>query len=141
MKNILTCLCCFGFLCFSLQAQEVTGKWKNFNHEGKVNSIIKIYEKDGKIFGKVDRIMKEEDRDRVCTKCEGKLKNEPVEGMVIMRDLEKEGNKYVDGTVVDPKSGKEYRCKIWLDENNPDVLNVRGYLAFFYKTKTWERAE
>lgn len=141
MKNILTCLCCFGFLCFSFQAQEVTGKWKNFNHEGKVNSIIKIYEKDGKIFGKVDRIMKEEDRDRVCTKCDGKLKNEPVEGMVIMRDLEKEGNKYVDGTVVDPKSGKEYRCKIWLDENNPDVLNVRGYLAFFYKTKTWERAE
>lgn len=141
MKNILTCLFCLGFVCFSLQAQEVTGKWKNFNHEGKVNSIIKVYEKDGKIYGKVDRIMKEEDRDRVCTKCEGELKNEPVEGMVIMRDLEKEGDKYVDGTVVDPKSGKEYRCKIWLDANNPDVLKVRGYLAFFYKTKTWKRAE
>lgn len=141
MKKIITCLFCLGLFCFSLQAQEVTGKWKNFNSEGKVNSIIKVYEKDGKIYGKVDRIMKEEDRDRVCTKCDGELKNEPVEGMVIMQDLEKEGDKYVDGTVIDPKTGKEYRCKIWLDKNNPDLLKVRGYLAFFYKTKTWERAE
>ncbi|AVR47507.1 DUF2147 domain-containing protein [Christiangramia fulva] len=141
MKNILTYLFCMGFLCFSLNAQDVTGKWKNFNSDGKVNSIIKVYKKDGKIYGKVVKIMKEEDRDRVCTKCDGELKNKPIEGMVIMRGLHKEGDKYVGGHIVDPKKGKEYRCKIWLKENNPDLLKVRGYLAFFYKTKTWERVE
>lgn len=124
-----------------VDAQEVTGKWENRNEEGKVNSIIKIYEKEGEIYGKVDRILKEEDRDRLCTLCEGDLKNQPVEGMELMKGLKKEGNEYVDGTIVDPKTGKEYRCKIWLDNDNPDILRVRGYISFFYKTKTWRRAE
>lgn len=140
MYKILTCFTLI-FFCFSLSAQEVTGEWKNFNKEGKANSIIKVFEKDGKIYGKVERILKEEDRDRVCTKCEGELKNEPVEGMLIMKGLEKDGDEYSGGTIVNPKTGKKYRCKIWLDENNPDILKVRGYLAFFYKTKTWERAD
>lgn len=141
MKKLLTCLSIITFLSFSLSAQEVTGKWKNFNHEGKVNSIITVFKKDGKVYGKVDRIMKEEDRDRVCTACDGELKNKPIEGMVIMQGLEKDGDEYSGGTIVDPKTGKEYRCKIWIDADNPDVLKVRGYLAFFYKTKTWERAD
>lgn len=128
-------------LSLPVKAQEVTGKWENRNEEGRVNSIIKIYEKGDEIYGKVDRIMKEEDRDRVCTKCDGELKNQPVEGMELMKGLSRDGDKYTGGTIVDPKTGKEYRCKIWLDEDNPDVLKVRGYLAFFYKTKTWRRAK
>ncbi|WP_300438931.1 DUF2147 domain-containing protein [Christiangramia sp.] len=126
---------------FPVQAQEVLGKWENTNNEGKVNSIIRIYKKGDKIYGKVDHIIKEEDRNRLCTKCEGDLKNVPVEGMELMQGLKKEGNEYVGGTIVDPKTGKEYRCKIWLDEQNPDILNVRGYISFFYKTKIWHRAE
>lgn len=123
------------------QAQEVIGKWKNTNEEGKVNSIIKIYKKGDKFYGKVDHIVNKEDRDRICTKCEGELKNAPIEGMVLMQGLRKEGDEYVGGTIVDPKTGTEYRCKIWLDEDNPDLLKVRGYISFFYKTKTWHRAE
>ena len=61
-----------------------------------------------------------------------KLKNQPVEGMEIMQDLEKEGEEYVDGTIVDPKTGKEYRCKIWLDEENPVLskLNCQPHPLF-----------
>lgn len=124
-----------------VSAQSVLGNWENRNEDGKVNSIIKVYEKNGKVFGKVDRILKEEDRDRVCTKCEGDLKDKPVEGMEIMQDLQKEGDEYVDGTIVDPKTGKEYRCKIWLDEEDPDLLRIRGYISVFYQTRTWQRAE
>ncbi len=140
MKNtfIIILFILFGFSTYS---QDVTGMWKNTNEKGQVNSIIEVYKKDNKVFGRVDHIISEEDRDRICTKCEGDLKNEPVQGMIIMRGLEKDGDKYVDGTIVDPKTGKEYRCKIWLEEDNPDILNIRGYIAFFYKTKTWRRAE
>lgn len=138
----LTLLLAFLLGFFNLvHSQEVTGRWENRNEEGKVNSIIEVFEKNGKIYGKVDRIMREEDRDRLCTKCEGNLKNVPVEGMELMQGLEKEGEEYVGGTIVDPKTGKEYRCKIWLDEDNPDILKIRGYISLFYKTKTWRRAE
>jgi uncharacterized protein (DUF2147 family) len=140
--NLLNLLL-FGFILISsgIQAQGVFGKWNVVNDAGRVNSIVEIYEKDGAIHGKVLRITKEEHRDRKCTECQGELKGKPIEGLNVIRDFVKEGEEYVDGTLIDPKSGKEYDGKIWVDENNPDKLNVRGYIAFFYKTKTWERAE
>jgi len=132
----------FAIVCtIPIQAQDVIGRWENTNEDGKVNSIIEIFEKGDKIYGRVDQIMKKEDRGRVCTKCEGDLKNEPIAGMELMKGLEKDGDEYVGGTIVDPKNGKEYRCKIWLDEDNPDMLNIRGYISFFYRTKTWRRAK
>ncbi len=143
MKFNLFSLLVFSTLLLSsgLQAQEVFGKWKVVNDAGKVNSIVEIYEEDNSVHGKVIRITKEEHRDRKCTECPGKLKNKPIEGLNVIRDFKKDGNEYVDGTLIDPKSGKKYKGKIWVDEKNPDKLNVRGYVAFFYKTKVWERHE
>lgn len=141
MKKTLPLIIVCFFTGWCMNSQKVLGKWENTNSEGKVNSIIEIYEKGDEIYGKVHRITKEEDRDRLCTECEGELKDEPIEGMELMKGLKKEGDEYTGGTIIDPKTGKEYRCKIWLDEDNPDVLKVRGYLAFFYKTKVWRRAE
>jgi len=141
MRKFLLVLLILPLFAHDLSAQDVLGKWENRNEEGVVNSIIEVYEKDGKIYGKVDRIMREEDRDRLCTECEGDFKNKPVEGMEIMQGLVKDGEEYSDGTIVDPKTGKEYRCKIWIDEEEPDVLNIRGYIALFYQTRTWQRAE
>lgn len=124
-----------------LQAQDIFGKWEVTNDEGKVNSIIEIYENGDEIVGEVVRIMKEEDRDRRCENCEGALKNKPIEGLKVIHGFVKDGDEYTGGTLIDPKSGKEYKGKIWLDEDDPNKLMVRGYLAFFYKTKTWSRAE
>ncbi len=126
----------------SLQAQAIFGKWKTINEDtGKPNSIIEIYEEEGEVFGKVVRIIKEEDRDRLCSDCEGELKNQPIEGLELMRGLEKDGDRYSGGVITDPQSGKEYKVKIWVAEDNPDRLKVRGYIAFFYRTETWHRAE
>lgn len=140
--NLLNLLL-IGFILMSsgLQAQGIFGKWKVVNEAGRVNSIIEIYEEGDVIHGKVIRITKEEHRDRKCTECPGELKNRPIEGLNVIRDFVKEGNEYIDGTLIDPKSGKEYKGKIWVDETNPDKLNVRGYIAFFFKTKVWERVE
>ncbi|CAL66079.1 DUF2147 domain-containing protein [Christiangramia forsetii] len=141
MKTAIFILLFIGVFLPVQSQEEVVGRWENTNEDGKVNSIIKIYEKNGEIYGKVDRIMKEEDRNRVCTKCEGELKNVPIEGMELMKGFKKDGDEFVGGTIVDPKNGKEYRSKIWLDEDNPDLLKIRGYISFFYRTKTWRRAE
>lgn len=128
------------FAVSNLQSQTVLGTWKAINEEsGNAMCTIEIYEEEGQFFGKIKRILKEEDRDRICGNCEGDLKDIPLEGMIVIEGLEKDGDYYGGGTAIDPESGKEYRCKIWLDEMNPDILKVRGYMVIFYRTQTWER--
>lgn len=126
----------------NLQAQSVIGKWNTINEDtGKPNSLIEIYEEDGEVKGKVIKILKEENRDQLCNNCSGNLKNQPIEGLELMTGFERKGSEYSGGVITDPKSGKQYKAKLWVDEDNPDRLKVRGYIAFFYKTQTWHRAK
>ena len=132
----------FLFLCFPalMLGQSVLGNWKIIKKEsGEARSIVKIYEEDGEVYGRVTRILNEEKRDKLCTKCKGEDKNKKIEGLVLMKHFHKDGERYVDGTIMNPDDGKVYRSKIWLDEDNPDLLNVRGYVGIFYKTVQWQR--
>ena len=43
-----------------------------------------------------------------------------------------------DGEILDPKKGTVYDCKLWLEDGD---LQVRGYIAFFFRTQTWKRVE
>ncbi|MFN2261554.1 MAG: DUF2147 domain-containing protein [Psychroflexus sp.] len=126
----------------TFHAQEVFGKWKTIDdNSGEAKSIVEIYKENGKIFGQIKRILKESKRDVRCTECKGDLKDTRVEGMVFIRDLEKDGDKYANGEIIDPENGKAYDAKIWLNEDNPDELHVRGYVSIFYRTQIWKRLE
>lgn len=61
--------------------------------------------------------------------------------MEILWDLIKIGKVWDDGTIMDPKNGKEYSCKIELE--GQDKLKVRGYLGFSLlgRTQTWFRVK
>lgn len=125
-----------------VNAQSVVGSWKTIDDESGVEkSIVEIYQKDGKIYGKVKEILNKERADVVCDRCDGEKKDQPVQGMVIIEDMEKDGDQYSGGTILDPEKGKEYKCKIWVDEDNPNILNVRGYIAFLYRTQYWKRVQ
>jgi len=60
--------------------------------------------------------------------------------MEIVRDLEQDGDEWEDGTICDPKSGKVYDCKLWLDKDDSYLLNVRGYLFFYLPHAALEEA-
>jgi len=122
------------------KAQSIFGKWKTVDDEtGKVKSIVEIYRKNGKVFGKVKQVLEKGREDAVCIKCEGELKDQPIVGMNVVLGLEKEGDEYEGGELLDPEKGKFYRGKIWLNPENPNKLMVRGYIAFLYRTQTWLR--
>ncbi|NRB37744.1 MAG: DUF2147 domain-containing protein [Pseudomonadales bacterium] len=117
---------------------SVTGLWKTIDDEtGKAKSIVEIWIVDGKLQGKiVDLLLKPDDT--LCKECKGDLHMQPVVGMQILTDLEKDDDQYSGGEILDPANGKTYGCKLWLDEGQ---LKVRGYLGFFFRTQTWYRAE
>ena len=118
--------------------QDVIGKWKTIDDTtGKAKSIVMIYEQDNKIYGKIDKILNESHRNNLCNECTGDDYNRPIEGLIIIKGLKKDDNEYEDGTITDPENGKVYRCKIWVDEDDPTILNVRGYISFLFRTQQW----
>ena len=131
----------------SALAQEATpvGRWTTIDDETKKpKSVIAIYEEDGKLFGKIEKIFPEpgEKPDPVCEKCEGTLKDQPIIGMVIMRNLKKDDDEWSGGTILDPKNGKTYKCKIAVEDKGKK-LKVRGYIgmSLLGRTQHWVRAE
>ncbi len=137
ISKILSVLLIF-IISYANAQSEIIGKWKTIDdNTGEAKSIVEIYKKDNKIYGKIDRILKESDRNKLCKECEGDDYNKPIEGMVILKGLQKDGDEYEDGTILDPENGKIYRCKIWVDEDDPNTLNVRGYIAFLFRTQKW----
>ena len=122
-------------------SQSVFGKWKTIDDRtGNPKAIINIYEKDGFMYGTVEKIVEPGKENAVCTKCEGDKKNKPIVGMKIIDRLEvNDEGEWKGKTLFDPEQAMTFRCKIWLNPDNSDELKVRGYLAFLYRTQTWIR--
>lgn len=127
----------------SFSGKSCIGLWKTVDDEtGKARSQVRIWEESGKYYGKIEKLLNrtaDEDVDPVCTVCPGDRKNKKVVGMSILRGMVKESNRYAQGTILDPKKGKEYACTIWLTDK--DTLMVRGWWGAFYRTQTWYRIE
>ena len=130
----------------SALAQEASpvGRWTTIDDETKKpRSVIAIYEENGKLFGKIEKLFREpnEEQNPVCDKCEGALKNQPILGMVIVRDLKKDDDEWTGGTILDPGNGKTYKCKVAVQDSGKK-LKVRGYIgmSLLGRTQHWVRA-
>ena len=126
-----------------LQGQDSpVGVWKTIDDEtGQAKSHVTIYEKGGKYYGKITRILTDR-KDAVCDQCDGDKKDKPILGMVIVTGLEPYKDYWSKGTILDPNNGNTYKLSVWYEENNPDVLKVRGkHWTGLYRTQDWFRVE
>ena len=140
IKNTLAFIILFTVF-FNLTAQNVIGKWKTIDdNTGDAKSIVEIYEEDGKIYGKIIAVTNPDVEHRKCSNCTGDKKNERIVGLVFIEGLIKKHNVYEGGTILNPENGSTYRCRLKLQDNG-ETLQVRGYLAFFYRTQYWKRVE
>jgi len=141
-KSTLFSLIVFFVLIINAQSQTVLGKWKSIDDEtGQAKSIVEIYEKSGKVYGKIIDIVNPAKRKNLCIKCSGENKNAPILGMIIIKDLVKDGDEYNSGKILDPSKGEEYKCLIALD--GKDKLKVRGFIGFSLlgRTQYWFRVK
>lgn len=128
-----------AFAGYGLNAQSPLGVWKTIDDEtGEAKSHVQLYEQGGQLFGKVSQLLKSSP-DRKCDKCPGDRKDKPVLQMVILENMQMKNGYWQSGRILDPEKGKWYTCSIWLKEDDPNVLVVRGYLGFFYRTQYWYR--
>jgi uncharacterized protein (DUF2147 family) len=124
-----------------LAAESPVGKWNTVDEKsGQVTSAVEIYEQNGKLFGKIVALTEPNDKQgkpKVCIACTGADKNKSIVGLVILKALTPSGDRYKDGTVLDPEDGKVYPAEIWVEDGK---LMVRGYSGFLYKTRIWLKA-
>lgn len=101
---------------------------------------IRIYEKDGEYFGRIESSFDPKERTETCDKCPGDRKDKPVIGLVVMRDMKKHGAVYEGGDILDPDTGIVYKCRFTMSSDGETLL-VRGYLMvpLIGRTQTWTR--
>ena len=124
----------------AVAADSPLGAWKTVDEKsGKTVSEVQVYDQGGKLFGKIVRLTEPTDangKPKLCTKCQGADKDQPIVGLIILKGLSADGDRYKGGTITDPEDGKVYKSELWREG---DTLRVRGYLGLFYRTQTWQK--
>ena len=76
----------------------------------------------------------------VCTHCTGDQKNAPSLGLVIIKNMQRNGFVYQKGSILDPRDGHVYQAKLTLSPDGQS-LTLRGYfgIELLGKDQVWRR--
>lgn len=117
------------------------GLWKTVDDKThKTRGLVRIYEKDGAFFGRIENTFDAKEAAERCIKCEGDRRDQPIIGLLILRDMKKRGSDYGGGDILDPDSGVVYRCKMALEDGGLRLV-LRGYIgiSLLGRSQTWFR--
>jgi uncharacterized protein (DUF2147 family) len=141
-KHLLTLVVLMLFAtCAWAQKSSPLGVWTN--EDGKAK--FEIYKCGNKLCGKIvslrepDRNGKPKMDDNNPNKS---MRNRPLMGLEFLKGFQYDGdNKWDEGTIYDPESGKTYSCYMKLISK--DKMEVKGYIgiSLIGRAQTWTRVE
>lgn len=116
------------------------GLWTPIDSEGRRLGLIRIFERGGVFYGRIEPSSPADHSSARCSRCTDDRRDQPFIGLVIMRYVKLKDGEYVGGDILDPTTGAVYRCKFQLTDGG-HKLRMRGYLLvpFLGRTQTWLR--
>ena len=133
MKYILS-LAILMYASLAFAAEDITGLWTTIDDEtNEPKSVVQIYKYQGKVYGRVVKLFKNQDKTAVGIKG-----NPKIAGLDILWNLQDEGERFEDGKILDPAKGKIYSSEAWIEDGK---LIVRGKIGPFGRNQTWIKNE
>lgn len=122
--------------------RTAAGFWQQTDDQGRVGAWFYFTEVDGVYEGRIVKMFPQPGKPNfeVCSACPGPQKNAPMLGLTIVKGMRREGLKYEDGTILDPRNGDVYHAQMELSPDGQQ-LSVRGYLGIplLGQTQVWTR--
>ena len=109
---------------------------------GKKESLVAIYEYQGKYFGRIIGVYDEQGKltdnlDHPVSRAPAVQNHPYYAGLDLLWDFEKEGSLYKNGKIIDPEKGRIYNAEMWRKD---DKLVLRGKVWIFGGNVIWDPA-